>query len=298
MSATPPGAARLPADNFKGIFWVIVSGLCFVVMAAIVRYLGSDLSPFQAAFIRYLIGLAILTPLVLFLDFGGLRRARYGLHLVRGIIHSDAVLCWFYAMARLPIAEVTALLFTAPIFTTIGAALFFGERLHAHRIGAAVAGLVGAMIVLRPGIEIIQLGSIAMLIAAPSFAISNLIAKRLTESEGTTVVVAVLTLFVTLMLVPAALMVWRLPTLEEMAWLGLIAAVATVAHYSMTQAIAVAELTVTQPFNFTQLVWAAFIGFWAFGELPDVWTWIGAAVIVASVTYIAHRERLAANSRL
>ncbi|HJM49004.1 MAG TPA: DMT family transporter [Alphaproteobacteria bacterium] len=289
----PLGAARRPVENFKGIFWITVSGLCFVLMSAIVRHLGSDMSPFQAAFIRYVIGGLFVLPLALRLNFDGFRRARWGLHLGRGLIHGVGVLGWFYAVAYVPIAEVTALLFTAPIFTTIGAAVFFGERLHAHRIAAALAGLAGAMVILRPGIEIVQLGSIAMLIAAPSFAISALIAKRLTEREDTIVVMAILTIFVTLMLLPPALMVWRQPTPMEMVWLGLIAAIATVAHYSMTQAIAVAELTVTQPFSFTQLVWATLIGYWAFGELPDIWTWIGAAIIVASVTYIAHRERLA-----
>ena len=206
MSEAPQSAARRPVENFKGIFWIIVSGLCFVLMSAIVRHLGSDMSPFQAAFVRYVIGGMIILPIVLRLKFAELRRARWGLHLGRAAIHVVGVFGWFYAVANVPIAEVTALLFTAPIFTTIGAALFLGERLHAHRIAAALAGLAGAMIILRPGIEIIQLGSVAMLIAAPSFAASALVAKRLTERESTLVVMAVLTLLVTLMMVPAALM--------------------------------------------------------------------------------------------
>ena len=200
-------------------------------------------------------------------------------------------------MARIPIAEVTAIGFTGPIFATVGAALFLGERLHARRIGAVLVAFGGAMIILRPGFEEVSMGALAQLAAAPWFAASLLIAKKLTEPETSPAIVAYLSILVTSALLPGALMNWRTPTLEELGWLFLTAGFATLGHLTMTQAFRVAEITVTQPFMFLQLVWATLLGYYVFAERPEVWVWVGGALIVASATYIAHREALAPRSR-
>ncbi len=211
--------------------------------------------------------------------------------------HCGLVPLWFYAMARIPIAEVTAIGFTGPIFATIGAAMFLGERLRARRIGAVLVAFGGAMIILRPGFEEVSMGALAQLAAAPVFAVSILIAKKLTETETSPAIVAYLSIFVTIALLPGALMNWRTPTLEELGWLFLTAVFATLMHLTMTQAFRVAEITVTQPFMFLQLVWATLLGYYVFAERPEVWIWIGGALIVASATYIAHREAFASRSR-
>jgi drug/metabolite transporter (DMT)-like permease len=234
--------------------------------------------------------MALMSPVLLRLTYVQLLSARLGLHAVRGVVHGIGVMLWFYAMAHIPIAEVTALGFTAPIFTTVGAALFLGERLYARRIGAVLVGFGGTLVILRPGIEVIDPGAVAMLVAAPLFACSFLVAKRLTATESSASIVAILSIFVTLTLAPPALVVWRTPTWEELGWLLATALCATAGHYTLTQAIRAADLTVTQPISFLQLVWATLLGLYAFGEVPDAWTWAGAAIIVGSATYIAHRE--------
>ena len=99
-----------------------------------------------------------------------------------------------------------------------------------------------------------------------------------------------MSVFVTLALLPLALLVWRTPTLTELGWLFVTAVFATAGHYTFTRAMQAMELTVLQPFSFLQLIWATLLGFTAFSEIPDVWTLTGGAIIVASVTYIAHRE--------
>ena len=277
-------------SNLQGIFWMMATGILFVAVTGIVRHLGTDMSPVQAAFIRYLFGLILLIPV--FIRMGELLRPPkvLGLHAARGIIHGIGVMLWFYAMARIPIAEVTALGFTAPIFTTVGAALFLGERLHFYRIGAVLMGFGGAIVVLQPGFQPINIGSVAQLTAAPLFACSFLIAKRLTNVESSTAIVAYLSVFVTLTLLVPALIVWRTPTLVELAWLFATAACATAGHYTLTQAFRAADITVTQPIQFLQLVWATILGLLLFDEQPEVWTWVGGGMIVASVTFIAHRE--------
>ena len=267
-----------------------LAGIMFVGMVAIVRHIASDMHPMQAAFLRYVLGLVILSPFFLRLRLHHLRSARLGLHAFRGLIHGIAVLLWFYAMARLPIAEVTALGFTAPIFATVGAAMFLGERLHFRRVGAVLMGFAGAVVILRPGVEVIDLGAIAILVAAPLFAGSKIITKSLARSESSAAIVAYLAVIVTLVMLGPAILVWRQPTVTELGWLALTALLATASHLAVVKALKAAELTVTQPIEFLQLFWATLIGLYLFAEVPDAWTWIGGAIIVASATYIAHRE--------
>ena len=212
---------------------------------------------------------------------------------MRGVLHAIGVMAWFYAMSRIPIAEVTALGFSAPVFATVGAAMFLGEKVRARRIIAVVIGLVGAVVILRPGFVELDSGALAMLIAAPIFAIADLISKVLTRCETGPAVVAYLSVFVTLTIMGPALYVWRTPTTEEWVLMIATAGLATLGHLCMVQGVKVAEISALQPVKFLQLFWAALIGFFAFSEIPGVWTWTGSAIIVGSVSYIAHREALA-----
>jgi drug/metabolite transporter (DMT)-like permease len=282
------------AGALAGITWMLVTGLLFVAVTGIVRYLGSDMPAVQAAFIRYLFGLILIAPILLRLRGNWPSRGMMRLYVLRGLFHGLAVMLWFYAMARIPIAEVTALGYTAPIFTTIGAALFLGERLHTRRILAVVAGFLGAIVILRPGFQTIEMGSIAQLAAAPLFAASFLLAKKMTRSESPAVIVAMLSIFCTLTLLPGALIEWRAPSAEELFLLLLTAVFATAGHYTLTRAFEAAPITVTQPAAFLQLVWAALLGLIVFGEPFDPWIFLGGGIVVAAVTYIAHREAVAA----
>ena len=277
-----------------GIWWMLLTGLLFVAVTGVVRHLGTDMNPVQAAFIRYAFGIVLITPVLLRMFAAGVRPSRLGLHMLRGLAHGIAVMLWFFAMARIPIAQVTAIGFTTPIFTTMGAVLFLGEVLHARRIAAIVVSFLGTLIILRPGAVSIELGAFAQLAAAPLFACSFLIAKKLTETESSASIVAYMSVFVTLALLLPALLVWRTPTLTELGWLFVTAIFATAGHYTFTRAMQTVELTALQPFSFLQLIWATLLGFYAFSEVPDVWTLTGGAVIIASVTYIAHREARAA----
>jgi len=279
--------------NITGIGWMLVTGLLFVFVTGIVRYIGTDLPAPVAAFMRYAMGLVILSPvLVRLVTYRPSPRALM-LYAVRGLVHGMGVILWFFAMARIPVAEVTAIGYTSPIFITLGAALFFKERLHARRIFAVLAGFAGAMLVIRPGFSEVSSGQLAQLAAAPLFAASYLIAKSLTRSESPAVIVGVLTITATLALAPFAAANWQTPSLHDTMWLALAAAFATTGHYTLTRAFKAAPLTVTQPVTFLQLLWATLLGMLAFGEPFDPWVIAGGGVIVASATYIAHREAAA-----
>jgi len=273
---------------------MVLTGILFVAVTGVVRHLGSGLPAVEAAFLRYAIGLVMISPVFLRLRHHRPSAANMRFYAGRGLVHGIAVMLWFYAMARIPIAEVTAIGYVAPIFVTLGAAIFLKEKLHFRRIMGVIFGFAGAVIILRPGFETINLGQMAQLVAAPLFAASFLMAKRMTDKTDPALIVAMLSLFCTLVLLPGAILQWRTPTFEEVSWLTLTALLATAGHYTLTQAFKAAPITVTQPIAFLQLVWAAALGMVVFGEPLDFYVMLGGGVIVGAATYISHREVVSA----
>jgi len=282
-----------PSRPIMGIFWMIVTGLMFVAVTAIVKHIGSDVPAAQAAFLRYLLGLVFLVPMIRPILAAHLTTRQVKLFALRGIVHTAAVILWFFAMTRIPIAEVTAMNYLSPVYVTIGAALFLGERLPPRRLIAVIVALIGALIILRPGAKAIEPGHIAMLVTAVMFAIGYLTAKQLSGEVSPAVVVGMLSITVTIGLAPFAWAVWVTPTWAEIGWLFLVACFATAGHLTMTMAFAAAPLTVTQPVTFLQLVWAVLLGALAFGEAVDGWVVLGGVVIMASVSFITWREAVA-----
>ncbi len=276
-----------------GVFWMVITGLMFVGVTAVVKHVGSDVPAAQAAFLRYVLGLVFLLPMIRPILSAHLTTRQKKLFWTRGAVHTLAVILWFFAMARIPIAEVTAMNYLSPVYVSLGAALFLGERLPPRRLAAVIMALIGALIILRPGAKEVEIGHIAMLGTAVFFAIGYLIAKQLSGEVSAPVVVGMLSVTVTVGLAPFALAVWVTPTLEQLGWLFLVACFATAGHYTMTLAFAAAPLTVTQPVTFLQLVWAVTLGAVVFGEAVDGWVIFGGAVIMASVSFITWREAVA-----
>jgi len=306
-TAPSPGSGPAPARNNRplaGALWMVASGLCFVGVTATVKALGDAIPAAQSAFLRFSLGLVFVLPILgqLRRDWpGGRDLALFGL---RGALHTGAVVLWFFAMTRIPLAEVTAMGYLTPVFVAIGAALFLGERLRLRRIAAILAAICGALIVLRPGLREVAPGHLAMIAAALCFAVSYLVIKPLTERHSPNVVVAMLSMTVALGLSPLAAAVWVPVTLWQVAALFLVACCATAGHYCMTMAFASAPITVTQPVTALQLVWSVLLGALVFGEHIDSFVVLGGALIVSAVVFIALRERavqraaaLAATSR-
>ncbi len=276
-----------------GIFWMAFTGVMFVAVTAVVKHLGDGVPAAQGAFLRYVLGLVFLVPMIKPILAARLTRRQMTLFGLRGVVHTGAVILWFFAMARIPIAEVTAMNYLSPVYITIGAALFLGERLPPRRLAAVVIALIGALIILRPGVKAVEIGHIAMLGTAVCFAAGYLVAKQLSGEVSAAVVVGMLSITVTIGLAPFAWAVWVTPTLPQLGWLFLVACFATAGHYAMTLAFAAAPLTVTQPVTFLQLVWAVILGAVVFGEPVDGWVVFGGAVIMASVSFITWREAVA-----
>jgi drug/metabolite transporter (DMT)-like permease len=273
-----------------GLLWVALAGLLFVAFVGIVRYIDNHLHPLETALIRYVLGLVVLAPM--FIRYG--LRPFYSRHIprhaLRGAVHGIGVMLWFYAVTQIPLAEVTALSFISPIFVAVGASLFLGENLTPRRIIVIAVGILGVLVILRPGAEVISFGAIAMLIAAPLFAASKILTKSLVKHDSATTIVAYLSVFATLTMAIPAAFVWQTPTLNELFWLFATAVFATLSHLCLTRGLALVDVTVAQPVEFLQLVWSTLLGVIVFDERPSLWVWIGAGIIVASATYIVRYE--------
>lgn len=281
----------------EGALWMAGAGLSFVGVNGIVKYLGTELPAAQSAFIRFGIGLLFLLPAL-----WAMRGMRFApgvgrMFLGRGALHVVAVILWFYAMARVPVAEMAAIAFLGPVMVLVIGGLLLGEGLGARRVAAVLVAVAGGLIVLRPGLRELTLGHLSQLGATVFFSMSYIIAKRLSREAPASVIVAVLSVTVTLGLAPLALLHWEPVRWEQYAWLACVAGLATMGHYAMARAFRAAPLAVTQPVTFLQLIWAALLGALAFGEPVEVWVIAGGALIILAISANtwaeARRERQA-----
>ena len=277
---------------------MFVTGLCFLGVTVTVRYVGTDLPAAQAAFLRYVIGTLLLLPAFMRLASGDLVIRQPWVMIVRGVAHGIGVILWFYAMARIPIAEVTALGYLTPVVVTVAAAIFLGETLHARRLIAVLAGFVGVMIIIRPGLQEISIGQLAQLATAPMFAISMLLTKKLTASNEPIAIVAVLSLVCTLTLLPPAVMLWVAPGIDDLILLTLTAVLATVGHYTMTLAFSYAPLSALQPISFLQLIWATLAGICCLlNRLMATLCWGESLLLPRRAILLTARQSLAGRAR-
>ena len=278
--------------SIVGIMWMVLTTILFVTVTATVRYLEGEVPAPQAAFLRYAIGTVLLIPSLISLIKVKPNKSLMNKFLLRGLVHSFGVTLWFYAMSVMPVAEVTAIGFLTYIFVSIGACFFLKEKLHKHRITAIIISFIGALIILRPGFKVIESGQFAMLMATIVFTASYLIAKIVSKERTSAEIVAMLSVFTTIFLIPSAIYSWEPISLKALLILAFTALIATIGHITMTQAIKAAPMVVTQPILFLQLVWASMIGFFLFDEQFDLYVIIGGTVIMICVCYVSYREHV------
>ena len=279
-------------QSIIGIMWMVLTTILFVGVTATVRYLEGEVPAPQAAFLRYAIGTLLLTPSLITLIKIKPNKPLMSKFLLRGLVHSFGVTLWFYAMSVMPVAEVTAIGFLTYIFVSIGACIFLKEKLHKHRITAVIISFVGALIILRPGFKVIESGQFGMLMATVVFTASYLIAKIVSKERSSSEIVAMLSVFTTIFLIPSAIYSWEPISLEALLILTFTALIATIGHITMTQAIKAAPMVVTQPILFLQLVWASMVGLFLFDEQFDLYVIIGGTVIMICVCYVSYREHV------
>lgn len=286
VATTVPG----PSPLLRAMAMMLGSTLCFVGMHALVTKVSQDLPPIEVAFFRNLFGFVVLMPALIRSRFSAFRTTKLHLHAIRGGVNSISMMMFFTALAITPLAQATALAYTAPLFMTIGAVFFLGETLRARRIAALVIGFVGALIVLRPGLVPLDLGPILVVSSAVLWAVSMIDIKILSRTDSSLTIATYMLVFVTPITFIAALFVWQTPSWENLFWMFLLGGLGSIGHILFAESFKLADTTVLMPLDFTKMIWAAVIGFLFFGQVPDLWTWVGGTVIFTSATYISYRE--------
>lgn len=281
--------ARLPA-SLRGALWMCAAATAFAVMVTLVRHLTDGLHPLQVVFFRTAFGLLAMTPWLLRQGIGVLRTRRLRLHLLRAAIGIFAMVGWFTTLSLMPLAEATALSFTAPIFTSVLAVLILGEVMRLRRWTATMVGFLGALLIVRPGFAAVDPAALLAIGTAAIWATSTILIKVMSRTESAGAITTYMVLLTTPMTLLAALFVWQNPTLAQLGWAALLGAAGSVGHICMSRALASADASVVAPFDYLRLPIVALIAFLAFGEVPGVWVWIGGGVIAASSIYIAQRE--------
>jgi drug/metabolite transporter (DMT)-like permease len=285
---------RAAPPVMRGILLMCVSTVLFSAMHVLVRYAARDVPPFQIAFLRNAFGIVVFLPLLVSGGLGFLRTKRLGLHLVRGLLNVCAMLMFFTALGMTPVARVTALAFTSPLFMALLSVMFLGERFRIRRWLALVIGFAGTVIILRPGMIPVDPGSLLVVGSALIWAVTMVVIKILSRTESSIAITAYMNILLGVFSLGPALWVWVKPPPAMWVWLVAIGVLGTIAQIALSQALKETEPTAVMPFDFLKLVWTTLLGLWVFGELPDVLTWVGAMVVFASGFYIAwreHRER-------
>jgi len=283
-------AARLD-PTVRALLWSAASGLLFVLLNSLMRGLSIALDPFQTQFLRYLMGLVVMLPLVARSGLAAYKPHNLLGQFTRGGVHALGLFIWFTAIAHISLADTTAIGFTGPIFIMLGAVLVFKEPMRRERWVAAGIGFAGVLIVVGP--KLTGSGGIytlVMLASSPVFAASFLMTKALTRHERAQVIVLWQAISVTLFSLPLALLHWQAPSLTQWFLFLLCGLLGSVAHFCLTSSYAAADISATQSVKFLDLVWATLIGWLAFGDAPSRSTLIGGVVICASTIWIARRE--------
>jgi drug/metabolite transporter (DMT)-like permease len=287
---------RLPA-NVQGALWLVSGGFIFTSTSAMIRLLSQQIDSVQTAFFRAVISVILLLPLIASGRVKPWLSKRLKGHFWRTLMGTTSMVLGFYAVSLLPLADATAIAFSQPMFSVVVAALIAGEKVRWRRWSATVIGFAGVLVMVRPGEGSLQLGALVALANAATVAVSILLVKRLSDSETPLMILTQFAIFSTLFLALPAIWVWRWPDLWGWVLAVGIALSATVGQYFWVQAFKAGEMSAVAPFEYMRLPFAVFMGWLIWGEMPVVWTYVGAAIVIASALYIAHREAQLARER-
>lgn len=282
--------ARLTPTS-RGLLWASGAGLSFCVLNALARTLAARTDPFQAQFLRYFFGLVVLLPLVWRQGVATFMPQRVGPQFTRGAVHTVGLLLWFSALPRIPLADMTAIGFTTPLFIMVGAWIFFREPMRWERWLATAIGFLGVMVVVGPKVS----GNggwfhLVMLASAPVFAASFLLTKALTRHETAGVILVWQAISISIFSLPLAWTVWQPVAAWDWAGFMLCGALGSLGHYCLTRSFKAADISATQSVKFLDLVWSSLLGWAVFADVPTSSTMIGGGLICVATLWVAHRE--------
>jgi drug/metabolite transporter (DMT)-like permease len=270
--------------------------MVFAFNDTLVKFLGGTIHPVEMVFFRYCVGALVLVPMFWRAGKSVMTTERLPLHIGRGIIAGIGQAGAFYAVVHLLLADATAVQFSRPLFMTVLAILVLGESVGWRRWVATIVGFGGVILMLRPGHTGLDVAWIVALTTALVFALAMILIRKLSQTEPPARILFFYHLTGLVFFIGPAIWVWRTPVAEEWLYLFLIGFLTTIAMICFVRGLAAGEASIVGPMEYTRLIYAAFLGYFVFSEIPVIWTWVGAAIIVGSALYIARREAFASGS--
>ncbi|MEK9644935.1 MAG: DMT family transporter [Alphaproteobacteria bacterium] len=289
MKAALGAFGTLP-PNLKGAVFVVLGTIFFVLTDVTVKFTGDNIHPAQMALFRYVIGFMLMIPLFVRTGRERLKTKRIKLHFFRAIIASCGQAGLYYAVIHLLLADATAIIFTRPLFLTLLAIVILKEVVGLHRWGATVIGFMGVLVMVRPFGGDVNIAWGVAITAVFLFSWGLIIIRLLGREEPPGTILFWYHIFGSLIFLGPAIYVWVDPTPLEYLQLFLIAALTAAGMNFFVRGFAIGESSLMGPMEYIRIVFAAMAGYFIFSELPDIWTWVGAAIIVSSTLYITRRE--------
>lgn len=293
------GSSSTPrfSGNLIGIALIIAATLVMILQHSLVKALAAEMSILEIVFFRTAIAVLFFLPWMLRSGLTIFRTERIGLHVLRATFQTFSAFGFFLGLAIVPLATVTALHFTTPIFAVLIGIFLLGERVSVRRWSAILAGFFGTLLILRPGVATVGYGELLVLGSAVAWACAIIVIKVLSRTDTSVTITAYMYVLMTPATLIAASFDWTWPTLEQYGWLVAIGLTGALGHVLTAEALSRGDTHVVTPFDFFRLIWATLIGILLFGESVDSLVWVGGAIVIASVSYIAWRERQIANSQ-
>lgn len=286
--AAPPSRIDRP---LRGILLLMGSTVFLACSDALAKYLGQTLPAVEIAWLRFAVFALIMAPALLARP-QLLRSVRPGLQTLRALAMLASSLLFITGLRFLPIAEASATAFVAPIFVTALSIVLLSEKVGVRRWAATIVGLLGVLIIVRPGTAAFHPAAILPILSAIAWAGTLVVTRKISGADRVITTMAYAALVGFGILSAVVPLFWVTPTWQEAMIGAAIGVSSTTGHWIVVMAFRYADASVLAPFSYSQLVWVTLLGYLMFGEVPDLWTMVGAAVIIASGLYIAHRERL------
>jgi len=276
---------------YLAVLWMVGTLASFSTMAVAVRELTNTIDSFEIVFLRTSVALTVTLVLVMFNGWNSISTKKLGLHIFRNTIHYFGNLTWIIGVSLIPLAQVFALEFSIPIWVAIFAVTFLKEKLTIGKIVAIFFGFSGVLVILRPGLIPIDYGSFAVLCAAFCFAAANVITKSLSKHDSPLTILFLMFVMQLPISAIGAYLNWTTPTWGDCPWILLVGTMSLTAHYCMTRAIILADVTVVIPIDFMRMPIIALVGFYLYDEPYSIWIFFGAILIFTGNYFNIYRER-------
>jgi drug/metabolite transporter (DMT)-like permease len=280
----------------RGALWITMGTVAFALNDAVVKTLGRTISPIELAMARYAIGFALLSPAFIHMGWSGLKTKRPGLHALRLVIACIAQIGTFYAVIHLMLADATAIAFSRPLFTTLIAVVLLHEIVRWRRWTATAIGFVGVLIMVRPGVGTFDPTTVIAVATAAIFAFANVLIRVMSPTEPPNRILFYYHGGAILIFILPTWWVWTTPTPDQWPLLFAIGVLTTIGMIGFVRGFSAGEASIVGPMEYSRLIYAALLGYYLFAEIPDIWSGVGAAIIIVCTLYIARREARRKNS--